>query len=74
MNLTPVQIEHAHGHGARRPVYIADKLDRAHGVACVRVQFANDVRRPLKELDAKLHVRVEPSTTITIGSGGTATF
>jgi len=27
MNLAPVQVEHAHGHGARRPVLV-DERDR----------------------------------------------
>ena len=28
MELAPIQVEHAHGDGARRPVNVADKLDR----------------------------------------------
>jgi hypothetical protein len=31
MNLVPLQVEHAHGHGMRRPVYVGDKHgDRRH--------------------------------------------
>jgi hypothetical protein len=55
MNLAPVQVEHAHGHGALRPVNVSDKPDRANSVSRVGMQFPNDAGRPVKELDAKLH-------------------
>jgi hypothetical protein len=32
MNLSPVNIENTHGDGARRPIYVADKLNRASRV------------------------------------------
>jgi hypothetical protein len=38
MNLAPVQVEHAHGDGARRPVCVDDKCDRANGVSGVGEQ------------------------------------
>jgi hypothetical protein len=36
MNLAPVQVEHAHGDGARRPVYFTDKRDRPNSVPRIR--------------------------------------
>jgi hypothetical protein len=33
MNFAPVQVEHAHGDGAGRPVDVGDKPDRANGVS-----------------------------------------
>jgi hypothetical protein len=33
MNFAPVQVQHAHGDGARRPVYVGDKPDRANSVS-----------------------------------------
>jgi len=55
MNLSPVQVEHAHGDGARWPVDVGDKPDRANSVSRIGEHFTNDPRRPVKELDAKLH-------------------
>jgi hypothetical protein len=38
MNLAPVQVEHAHGDGARRPVYVSDKLDRACSASRIQIR------------------------------------
>jgi hypothetical protein len=57
MDLAPVQIEHAHGDSARRPVYVSHKRGRANGVSRIGEQFTNDAGGPVKELDTKLHGR-----------------
>jgi len=54
MNLAPVQVEHAHGHGAGRPINVTDKRDRADGVSRVGDQVKNDARVAVEELDAEL--------------------
>jgi hypothetical protein len=38
MNLAPVNVEHAHGDGARRPVYVSDKLDRACSASRIQIR------------------------------------
>ena len=48
-------VEHAHGDGARRPMRVDDKLDRAHNVSGVGAPFANDVRGAVQDLDSVLH-------------------
>ncbi len=55
MNLAPVRVEHAHGDGARRPVYVGDKPDGANSVSRIGEQFTNDAGRTVEKLDAKLH-------------------
>jgi hypothetical protein len=55
MNLAPVQVEHAHGDGAGRPVYVGDKRDRADSVSRVREQFTDDASRTVEKVDAKMH-------------------
>ncbi len=55
MNLAPVGVEHAHGDGARRPIRVDDKLDRARNVLSVGAPFANDISRAVQELDSVLH-------------------
>jgi len=35
MNLAPVQVKHAHGDGARWPVYVGDEPHRANSVSRV---------------------------------------
>jgi hypothetical protein len=39
MNLPPISVEYAHGDGARRPVNVGNKLDRADSVSCIGDQF-----------------------------------
>jgi hypothetical protein len=56
MNLAPVQVEHAHGDGEGRPVYVRNERDRANDVPGVGEQFANHGRRTVEELDSVLHV------------------
>jgi hypothetical protein len=36
MNLAPVRVEHAPGHGARRPIYVSDKRHSAREASCIR--------------------------------------
>jgi hypothetical protein len=55
MNLAPLDIEQANGGGARRPIYVSDKRDRANNVPRVREQFADDAGRTVEELDSVLH-------------------
>ena len=50
MNLAPIRAD-----GARRPIRVDDKLDRARKVSGVGAPFANDVRRAVQELDSVLH-------------------
>jgi hypothetical protein len=57
MNLSPVHVEHAHGDGARRPVYVSDKPDRADSVPRIGEHLTDDAGRSVEELDAKLHGR-----------------
>jgi hypothetical protein len=51
MNLAAVQVEHAHGDGARRPVYVSDKPDRANSVSRIGEQFPNDAGGPVEVSD-----------------------
>ena len=55
MNLAPIRVEHAHGEGARRPIRVDDKRDRAGGVPSVGVQLAEDGRPAVEKLDSVLH-------------------
>jgi hypothetical protein len=57
MNLPSVGVEHAHGHGARRPIRVDDEGDRARDAVSVGAPFANDVPRAVQELDSVLHAR-----------------
>jgi hypothetical protein len=57
MNLPPVGVEHAHGHGARRPIRVDDEGDRDRDAVSVGAPFANDVPRAVQELDSVLHAR-----------------
>jgi hypothetical protein len=50
MNFAPVQVEHAHGHGAGRPVNVRDARDRANSVSRIGDQLANDARRPVEKI------------------------
>jgi hypothetical protein len=51
MNLVPLQVEHVHGHGMRRPVYVGDK----------RGSSAREQRRPKTHRLAGLAMRKRPS-------------
>jgi hypothetical protein len=42
MNLEPVQIEHPHDLGARRPVQVDGKRDGVGGMSCFGDVLAND--------------------------------
>jgi hypothetical protein len=55
MNLAPVDVAHAHGDGARRPVNVADKLNRPNSVPSVGEQFPDDAGRAVWEFDSELH-------------------
>src|SRR5271167_1131185 len=50
-----VILTRAHGDGARRPIRVDDKLDRARNVLSVGAPFANDISRAVQELDSVLH-------------------
>ena len=54
MKLAPVRVDHAHADGVRRPVHLGDERDGSGGAPCVGMQFPNNVRRAVKELDAVL--------------------
>jgi hypothetical protein len=54
MNLAPLQVEHSHGDGMRRPLQVSDKRDRASGVSSVGDHVKNDARVAVEELDAEL--------------------
>jgi hypothetical protein len=57
LNLAPVDVKHAHGHGMRRPLQVSDKRDRASGVSSVGDQVKNDAGVAVEELDSVLHIR-----------------
>jgi hypothetical protein len=56
VNLFAVRIEDTHRDGARRPIRVDDKRDRARDASCVGAPFPKDVGRTVKELDSVLHV------------------
>ena len=57
MNLPPIRVENAHADGARRPICVDDKLDRARNVSSVGAPFTNDVRGVVQELDSVLQAQ-----------------
>ena len=57
MNLAPISVEYAHGGGARRPIRVADKLDRARKASRVGAPFTNDIRGAVQELNSVLHAQ-----------------
>jgi hypothetical protein len=49
MNLAPVQGEHAHSDGTRRPVCVGDQPDRSNSISRIGEHLRDDAGRSVKE-------------------------
>ena len=55
VNFAAVAVEHPHGDGARRPISVGHKRNRANSVPGCGGEFANDVRLSVEKLNSVLH-------------------